>query len=189
MNTLTANINIAKALAASEHPYARGKIISDDPNAPNGAGSPEGIDYVILPDRSVQCSVGWSPHVQDGVITHFYQDDNQVEGILYDVPELNHHPTVLTNLPDGSPVRVDRDIAHILKALWAQGVETFASCQGGCPGDGRPANLAMIGYYTCDENTVREFFKDFPYAEFEDGGFNTRFVWFQTPLPCPACTP
>lgn len=50
------------------------------------------------------------------------------------------HPTVALVTPEGDQVQIDVDLAPIIRAVWAAGIETSVSCQEGI--DGR----AMIGF-------------------------------------------
>lgn len=43
-----------------------------------------------------------------------------------------HHPQVFREV-DGEEVWVDEGIAEVLDRLWAAGLRTFSSCQGGPP--------------------------------------------------------
>lgn len=60
------------------------------------------------------------------------------------------HPQV-TLWHRGQPVPVDRGVADLVSALWAAGIDTVYSCQGGPPApEGSGAALAYVAFRLAD---------------------------------------
>lgn len=68
---------------------------------------------------------------------------------------MGHHPYRELTAPDSSAVAIDEDLAELISALWAEGVETRGCCQGGCCADGAGAiEPAWIVHAAAARDTV-----------------------------------